>query len=288
MESKSETEGESSAPESAESPHSATESPYGLPLPPRKIQVLSEEDIDGRDLFIVGDVHGCYDELKEMLDSNHIDKQNTCVVFVGDLVNKGPKSREVVEYVVENGWFSVRGNHDEISLAEQAKEETLAKFEWTNKLSEQCLDWLKQLPYIIHIPSRHIVVVHAGLLPDTPLDKQLPDVCLHVRSIRKNGVGWEWIRKFDDTDYKLWGEMWSGPEHVYFGHDARRFFQQHKFATGLDTACVYGVEMTGIYPLGRQVIKMKSKQVCEKKELYEKEFEKVNGNGNGNNGNGTE
>lgn len=249
-------------------------SPYDLPLPSQQIQVLSEGDIRGRDLLIVGDVHGCYDELKDLLDTNHITKENTCVVFVGDLVNKGPKSLEVVEYVIENGWYSVRGNHDEISLQEQSKEETQPKFQWTTRLTKKSLDWLHELPYIIHIPSRNIVIVHAGLLPDVSIEDQVPDVCLHMRCVRRNG-SWEWIKKFDDKEYKLWGEAWPGPEHVYFGHDARRFFQEHKYATGLDTACVYGMELTGIYPLGRQVIKVKSRQECEKKEVYEKVLEKM-------------
>lgn len=247
-------------------------SPYGLPLPTRNIQLLSEEDIGGRDLLIVGDVHGCYDELKALLDTNHINKDNTCVAFVGDLVNKGPQSLEVVEYVMENGWYSVRGNHDEVSLNEwvlSKDKEPPPKFQWVTKLSKKSLDWLYDLPYIIHIPSRDIIIVHAGLLPNTPLEDQTPDICLHLRSIRNNGLKWEWIRKFDDINYKLWGEVWSGPEHIFFGHDARRFLQKHKYATGLDTACVYGVELTAIYPLGRQVIKMKSFQKSKK---YEEEL----------------
>lgn len=249
---------------------SADRSPYGLPLPSRKIQVLSEEDIGGRDVLIVGDVHGCYDELKDLLDSHHINKDNTCVVFVGDLVNKGPKSLEVIEYVIDNGWYSVRGNHDEISLQEQRKEETQPKFQWTAKLTKKSLEWMQELPYMIHIPSRGIVVVHAGLLPGTPIEEQVPDACLHMRCVKHSGTSWEWTRKFDDQEYKLWGTEWAGPEHVYFGHDARRFFQEHKFATGLDTACVYGIELTAIYPLGRQVIKVKSRQECVKKAYKEK------------------
>ena len=247
---------------------SRVQSPYGVPLPPKNIQVLSEEDIGGRDLLIVGDVHGCYDELKELVDTNDINNENTCIIFVGDLVNKGPMSFEVIEYVMDNSWYSVRGNHDEISLKEQMKSATgetpPQKFEWVIKLTKKNVDWILGLPYAIHIPSRQIAVVHAGLLPDTSLEDQTPDYFLHMRSVTRSENQWEWNRKYDENK-QLWGEVWSGPEHVYFGHDAKRKFQEHAFATGLDTGCVYGNELTAIYPLSRHILKVKSHQPLKKK-----------------------
>lgn len=239
-------------------------SPYEIPLPPQKIKVLSEDEIGGRDLLIVGDVHGCFDELKDLLDTNLINSENTCVLFVGDLTNKGPKSAEVVEFVKKNGWYSVRGNHDEISMKEKIglKEgiEPPPKFKWVVNLPEESLEWLLNLPYAIHVPSRLIVVVHAGLLPDLPLKDQTPDVFLHIRCVKQDEPEeWTWTRKYLEEDgYNLWGAKWAGPEHVYFGHDARRLYQEHKYATGLDTACVYGLDLTAIYPLTRRRLQCKA------------------------------
>lgn len=90
-------------------------------------QTISEEELAGRNLLIVGDVHGCYDELVELLDkcgcgmggpTPTAGDNNLCVIFAGDLINKGPKSAAVVKRVRAMGpqAYSVRGNHDEVRV----------------------------------------------------------------------------------------------------------------------------------------------------------------------------
>lgn len=85
-----------------------------FPLLKQRHLVLSGSDIKSR-VVIVGDVHGCFDELRRLLEQCKVD-ENTTVILVGDLVNKGPYSAEVVAYARKNGILSVRGNHDEALL----------------------------------------------------------------------------------------------------------------------------------------------------------------------------
>jgi predicted phosphodiesterase len=67
--------------------------------------------MNGRTI-VVGDIHGCYDELVALLEKAKLGK-NDRVVSVGDLITKGPKNREVLELFMKDDRFStVIGNHD--------------------------------------------------------------------------------------------------------------------------------------------------------------------------------
>ena len=73
------------------------------------------KDTDSR-LIVVGDVHGCLEELKILLNRCSYEKERDKVIFVGDLVNKGPFSADVIRFVREMGASCVRGNHDDDAL----------------------------------------------------------------------------------------------------------------------------------------------------------------------------
>ena len=228
--------------------------PYGLPVPPEPHQTL---DLGGKkSLVIIGDVHGCYDELEELIGECDCDSPDVATVFVGDLVNKGPKSAEVVKRVREMGAVSVRGNHDEVCLRGwqdyvEGRDALPEKFQWMHRLSREDLQWLYELPFTITIPSADIVVVHAGLLPGKPLPEQPYDAMLHIRDVSRDAPGssqWAWHKKGAEGTVP-WAGEWVGPNHVYFGHDAIRKLQRCLFATGLDTGCVYGGKLTAVLPL---------------------------------------
>ena len=230
--------------------------PYGLPVPVCVHRTLSELEVGGKSLVIIGDVHGCYDELEELVDRCRCKDTNVCTVFVGDLINKGPKSAEVVKLVRSMGAHCVRGNHDEVCLRGwknyvEGREPLSPEFRWMRQLDRGDLEWLSELPYTLTIPSLNICVVHAGLIPYVPLSQQPLDCMLHVRNVGYDTAAsrWAWHKKTSAEGTVPWASAWTGPEHVYFGHDAIRKLQQYHLATGLDTGCVYGGKLTAVFPL---------------------------------------
>jgi bis(5'-nucleosyl)-tetraphosphatase (symmetrical) len=120
--------------------------------------------------YAIGDVQGCYDELRTLLSRVGFDSQRDRLWFVGDLVNRGPKSLEVLRFVRSLGERAVvvLGNHD---LHLVCLAEGFAKDRADDTLSpvlaapdaRDLVDWLRTRP-LMHVEGRH-AMVHAGLLP---------------------------------------------------------------------------------------------------------------------------
>lgn len=189
----------------------------------------------GRTLFI-GDVHGCLDELQALIRKAELTPADQ-VVLLGDLVAKGPDSVGVVQYVREQGFLSVMGNHEAHVLRAWDGEHAAIK----ESLGEDGLAWLAARPLYLKLEALDVIAVHAGLVPGVPLDRQEREHLLTVRSIRPDGTGSK--RPNEGTP---WAQHWKGPGHVLFGHDAIRGLQRMPMATGLDTGCAYGRELTGL------------------------------------------
>lgn len=232
---------------------------YNLPYPQVIHKYLDSTFIEKyEEIFVIGDIHGCYDELRILLKDADANKDSVLKIFVGDLVNKGPKNAEVLDLVrTSPSMLSVRGNHDEIVLKEYISSKSRdynmnPKYLWIKDLSPENIDYLKELPYTISLPSLNAIIVHAGLLPGTHLENNSPYNMVHMRNIIETDVFWEGGLQGtnSDTEGDPWASLWCGPEHIYFGHDAKRKLQTYPYATGLDTGCVYGNWLTGLFIYG--------------------------------------
>ena len=245
---------------------------HKITLPPSTSHItIDPHFLEGKRVLFVGDVHGCFDELKELYNKCTIPDKDTVLIFVGDLVFKGPKTLEVVRFARETGSFSVRGNHEQSILTEilhkRRNEPVRDKRRFVYDLTQEDEDFLQNMPFTISIPSLNVLVVHGGLLPGVPIEQQDPLGLIFIRNYLPE--------KFQGTsgieDGFPWASMWNGPQHVVFGHDARRGLQLYKHATGIDTGCVYGNDLTGILIedgvwANRKLVQVKAKKKYTLKE----------------------
>jgi len=126
--------------------------------------------------------------------------------------------------------------------ADPADEQKDIPYMWVKDFQQEDIEFLFNQPYTISVPSHSVIVVHAGLVPGVSLDCQQPINMVTMRGVVRGSDG-----SYTGTKSKAvgpWAASWPGPQHVYFGHNASRGLQQHPFATGLDTGCVYGRELT--------------------------------------------
>lgn len=157
-------------------------------------------------LVFVGDVHGCLDELKDLMQKVNFNSERDHLITTGDLIAKGPDSLGTVDFVRQMGASCVRGNHeDRILLIAQGLEEPIREGSDTrNELSTYSLDspartlaaslsaehilYLKNCPVILRVGfveslASDLIVVHAGLVPGIRLERQDPTTVMTMRSI---------------------------------------------------------------------------------------------------------
>ena len=189
--------------------------------------------------IVVGDIHGCYDELMELLEKVNFGADDR-VVAVGDLVTKGPKNREVLELFMTDARFSsVMGNHD-LALRRKwngekvqlmASQKTTHKELKPNKLIYA--DFLNRMPFTIDLNTH--LVVHAGLRPNVEMYSQTTEDMTLLRTLGKDR---------ESHDGTPWYDVYDGDKVVLFGHWPAPEPRFGKKAIGLDTGCVYGYNLT--------------------------------------------
>lgn len=141
-------------------------------------------NVEGRD-FIVGDLHGCYDELLNLLGVVSFDIEKDRLISTGDLIDRGPKPLECMA-LLEQDWFHcVKGNHESLLLYkalllqkgnfEDLNTMSKGEAEYIGQFPKKLLKKIESLPYIIeveHLLLDKYYVVHAEFLPEHLLDQK--------------------------------------------------------------------------------------------------------------------
>ena len=139
--------------------------------------------------IIVGDVHGCRRELERLLERVSFSSGDR-LVFVGDLIARGPDSLGVLDIVRRTGALMVRGNHEQ-KLLDWREDDgvVLGRTHIEVARSLRDVDWslLETSPLWIDLPEHGARVVHAGVLPGVAIEKQEPHTLMHIRTVGVRG-----------------------------------------------------------------------------------------------------
>ena len=217
---------------------------------------------------IVGDVHGCDDELGELADELGYDTATLAhpggrrLVFVGDLVNRGPKTvpvlRRVMPAVAAGHALAVAGNHDAMLarwLAGGSGEENAGLRKSIDELESESAAFrqevrvfLDALPDYCWLDGGRLVVAHAGIA-----EAMLGQDSATIRNFTVEGrTGGDWA-----ADYQ-------GAAAIAYGHTPSELAEWFNNTICLDTGCVAGGRLTALRWPERTLVSVKAKAVYSK------------------------
>jgi serine/threonine protein phosphatase 1 len=207
-------------------------------------------------ILAIGDIHGCNDRLKLLLDGIGIDPREDTLIFLGDYLDRGPDARGVIDTLLGlqqscANLICLQGNHESMFLNYYLRGQdeelflfnsgrytldsyglTLADVRAGIGYPEHHLNFLLSLP--LFYETDKFLFVHAGLKPGIPIAQQSPEDLLWIRS------------EFIDA-------RWNFGKTIVFGHTPfhEPLIEKHKI--GIDTGAVYGGSLTCIELPSRQI-----------------------------------
>lgn len=197
--------------------------------------------------FVIGDIHGCYEELVKLLENIKGDLTKDKIIFLGDYIDRGPKSFQVIKLLMElqekyskDHIVLLRGNHEQMAIDNIKRgyhspfngyDTTLRDFKRNNESIDLYLDFFQSLP--LYHEDEDFIYVHGGIRPGLDMDNQIEGDLL-------------WIREEFFNSNKTFDKP------IIFGHTPTKYLTGSwtpfikKDRIGIDTGCVYGGHLTAI------------------------------------------
>ena len=219
---------------------------------------------------IIGDVHGCVDELSELLNKISYNPAQMELVFLGDLVDRGPDSIGAVAKVMELGSLCIMGNHENKHIRwrkhENKRKATgkpnpmkpmhLLERKCNEELTDDQMNWLCNLPLKLDLGDG-LWAVHGGCEPRFSLHEQRESQLLRARFIDSNGKAVSLNPdKSQPEGTQYWAALWNGPESIVYGHCVHEGYQPRvdtymtHMCLGIDTGCCFGGSLTAAVDKG--------------------------------------
>ena len=183
--------------------------------------------------YVFGDIQGCFDELQTLLDDVQYDASRDRLWFVGDLINRGSKNLETLNFIIaQENAVVVLGNHDLHFLAcATGNKQPTRKDTFSDVLASPDLPaiikWLRCKPLIHHEPDLGFTMVHAGLPPHWNIDLCLKRSAEVERCLQGDDYD-SFFQHMYGNDPDSWSDTLSGMPRLRM---ITNYFTRMRFAT---------------------------------------------------------
>jgi bis(5'-nucleosyl)-tetraphosphatase (symmetrical) len=165
--------------------------------------------------YAIGDVQGCYEPLQRLIKHIHFDPTHDRLWFVGDLVNRGPDSLNVLRYIknLQDRAIVVLGNHDLFLLAVAEGIAAVRPVDTLHEIlsapdREDLLVWLRHQRLFYHEDA--FAMVHAGLLPQWSVD-EAEKLARDVETSLQGPAYRDTLRALYPSKHLQWSSSLTGP-----------------------------------------------------------------------------
>ena len=206
--------------------------------------------------YAIGDIQGCYDELRLLLDKIKFKSDCDTLWFTGDLVNRGPKSLETLRFIksLNDNAIVVLGNHDLHLLAAAFTEKKPGGKDTLNEIlsapdRDELLTWLEHRPLIHTEKSNNITMVHAAIHPDWSINKARA-LASEVESVLQSDQHINFYRNMYGDKPDLWSDDlqdWDRLRYITNVFTRLRFCQKYG-ALDLNQKSEPGSQPEGLLP----------------------------------------
>ncbi len=201
--------------------------------------------------IVIGDIHGCFEELTELLKQVNL-KDEDCLISVGDVVDRGNRSRDVVDFLqARPNTIVLMGNHERKHLnGVLSYAQEIVKVQFGEEYNS-FIDWLQTLPY--YYETEEAIIVHAAFEHDVALENQKPEVL-------SGSTAGERLLEKKYVSGTYWSDYYQGHKPIIYGHHVVGSSPDVKNNTyGIDTGACHGGYLTALELPGLIVHQVKAK-----------------------------
>jgi serine/threonine protein phosphatase 1 len=190
-----------------------------------------QENKLGRD-YVVGDIHGCFSKLREMLKEISFDESCDRMFSVGDLVDRGEESEECLDWLAKPWFHAVRGNHEQMSIDLQT-------------VGEDCYSRHNGMGWILDMPKEHQKLYAEAF-------KQLPIAIEIIVGNKKYGIIHAEVPVLDWNDIEgvLNGDKAEAYHNVAMWSRDRFNYKEKSFVANVELVYVGHTPLKKVTPLG--------------------------------------